>query len=306
MPNLKVRPPLVLLMSVASAACWSASASILPAQAPQDAVAALLGADRAFAAASARTTVIPALTAMFADDVIMQAPGGMRRGKAAATEALRANAANATARLDWAPLRGGISADGQHGFTFGYMTMTPIAGSPVPLKYLAYWVKRDGTWRVAAYKRRPRPAGDVSTAMIAPAVPAQLVPASSDQAVVTGHRLGLVAAEQAFSDEAQRIGLGAAFTKFGWPDAMNMGGPNDAAFVLGNDAIGRSIGAGAPPPGSPVFWSADDAIVASSGDLGVTFGLIKSHTKEGATPPPPAPFFTIWRRIDGVWRYIAE
>lgn len=290
-------------------ACWSASASILSPQAtPQDTVEQLLAADRAFGAAGAKTTLVPALTAMFAPDVIMPAPGGLMRGRAAATDALKANPANASARITWTPLRGGISGDGLHGFTFGYMTMTPATGAGVPLKYLAYWIKRDGQWLVAAYKRRPRPAGEVSTAMLPASLPAQLVTPTADAAAVAAHRAGLVAAEKAFSDEAQRIGIGAAFTSFGWPDAMNMGGPDDAGFVIGNELIGRNIGAASPGNSSPVFWSADEAIVAASGDLGVTFGLIRTHPQPNATapPPPPQPFFTIWRKVNGVWKYIAE
>jgi hypothetical protein len=61
---------------------------------------------------------------MFAEDVIMQAPGvGFARGIAAATEALKANVDNATGRLDWSPVRIGVSGDGRHGFSFGYMTL---------------------------------------------------------------------------------------------------------------------------------------------------------------------------------------
>lgn len=297
-----MKPLVISLCLILGSSVWGVQ---LP---PQDAVNQLLEADRAFGSAGAKTTLIPALTAMFAPDVIMQAPGGMRRGLAAATEALNANPANATARITWAPLRGGISGDGLHGFTFGYMTMTPGAGADVPLKYLAYWIKRDGQWLVAAYKRRPRPAGEVSTAMLPASLPAQLVTPTADAAAVAAHRAGLVAAEKAFSDEAQRIGIGAAFTSFGWPDAMNMGGPNDAGFVIGNELIGRNIGAGSPGNSSPVFWSADEAIVAASGDLGVTFGLIRTHPQPNATAPPtpPQPFFTIWRKVNGVWKYIAE
>ena len=119
----------------------------------------------------------------------------------------------------------------------------------------------------------------------------------------------LTAAEKAFSDEAQKIGLGAAFAKHGSADAMNMGGPNDPAFVIGAEAIGKSVGAGRPADSSSVSWSADSAIVASSGDLGVTFGYIRPNAPAGTSPaPPPIPFFTIWRRANATvpWRYIAE
>lgn len=304
-----MKPLVAALCLIVSSPCWSVSASVLPVQAtPQEAVEQLLAADRTFGAAGANTTLIPALTAMFAPDVIMQAPGGMMRGLAAATDALKANPANAAAKLEWAPLRGGISGDGLHGFTYGYMTMTPVSGAAVPLKYLAYWVKREGKWLVAGYKRRPRPAGDMATTTLPPAVPTQLIQPNANTAALATHRASLIAAEKAFSDEAQQIGIGAAFTRHGWPDAMNMGGPNDAGFVIGNALIGRNIGEGSPTNSSPVFWSADEAIVATSGDLGITFGLIRSHPQPNATAPPrlPQPFFTIWRKVNGVWKYIAE
>jgi hypothetical protein len=91
---------------------------------PRAAADELLAADRAASAASARTTAVPGLTAMFAQDVIMQAPTvGFARGMAAATEALKANPDNLEGRVEWTPVRAGVSADGLHGFTFGFMTL---------------------------------------------------------------------------------------------------------------------------------------------------------------------------------------
>jgi hypothetical protein len=270
----------------------------------------LLAADVAASAASAKTTVIPGLTAMFAQDVIMQAPVvGFARGIAAATEALKGNPDNVTGKVDWIPVRAGISADGLHGFTFGYMTLHRPDGTTAPIKYLAYWVKRDGRWQVAAYKRRLRAAGEVALTVMAPSVPDRLVPASSDPSAWESFKKSVIASEKAFSDEAQKIGLGSAFAKYGTSDAMNMGGPNDAAFLMGSEAIGKSVGAGQPTDSSPVNWSADSAIVASSGDLGVTFGYIRQNAPPAGSPAPaPVPFFTIWRRASPTapWRYIAE
>lgn len=277
---------------------------------PRAAADELLAADLAASAASAKTSVIPGLTAMFAEDVIMQAPGvGFARGITAATDALKANADNTTGKVDWEPVRSGISGDGLHGFTFGYMTLRRTDGTIVPLKYLAYWVKRDGRWQVAAYKRRLRAAGDVALTVLTPSMPEKLVPSSSDPAMRASIVQSLTAAEKAFSDEAQKIGLGAAFAKYGSADAMNMGGPNDAAFVIGADAIGKAVGAGQPTDSSAVSWSAESVIVASSGDFGVTFGYIRSNAPSGTSPAPaPIPFFTIWRRASATapWRYIAE
>jgi hypothetical protein len=197
-----------------------------------------------------------------------------------------------------------VSADGQHGFTFGFMTLHRIDGITMPLKYLSYWVRDHDGWRMLAWKRRPRPAGDVPTAIMPPFVPGPGVAATTDTAAMQDFVASLRAAEQAFSDDAQQIGIGAAFARWGRPDAVNMGGPDDAAWLVGSEAIGAAVGTGDSTTTSPVHWSADDAVVASSGDLGITFGMIRSHDASGS----PIPFFTIWARENpgAAWRYIAE
>jgi hypothetical protein len=275
---------------------------------PETAVEQLLEADRSFSRAGAGRPAVESIPAMFADDIMVPAPGNILvNGKAGAVEALKANPDNLTARVEWAPIRGGISADALHGFTFGYMTMTKTDGSIVPLKYLSYWVKGPNGWRVAAYRRRPRPEGPVSTELMKPSLPDRLVSTSADPGRIKAIGESLGAAEKAFSDEAQKIGVGAAFSKHGRADAVNMGGPKEPGFVFGAEAIGRAVGEGAPTDRSEVAWSADRVVVASSGDLGVTFGMIRilQPRPEG---PAAVPFFTIWRRDSPTqpWRYIAE
>jgi ketosteroid isomerase-like protein len=278
---------------------------------PQNAVNELLAMDRLFAAEATRTTAIPALTSMFADDVVMPtsvpAPG-FARGKAQAAGALRANPANAEGRVQWTPIRGGVSADGQHGFTFGYMTLTTADGKPTPIKYVAYWVKEPAGWRVAVYKRVPADRPPSSRDVLAPALPARLVPPTTDQAAIARHKASLEAAEKAFSDEAQQAGLGPAFAKHGSADAVNVGPRTSPTFVISAAEIGKSVGTGSEGKPSPVAWAADEgSLVASSGDLGVTFGFIRQNT-----PPPggaaAVPFITVWRRADASqpWRYVAE
>lgn len=274
----------------------------------ETAVNQLLDTDRMFSTAGASKPAVESISAMFADDVMVPAPGNVFvQGKAKAIEAMKANPDNLSSRVTWAPMRGGISADAQHGFTFGYMTATRSDGSTLPLKYLAYWVKSGDGWRVAAYRRRPRPEGAVSTAVMKPALPERMTAPSADAAGMARHAESLKAAEKAFSDEAQTIGIGAAFAKYGSADAVNMGGPKATGFVVGSEAIGRSVGEGSPTDRSEVEWSADRVLVASSGDLGITFGRIRLHKPDPGSPGA-VPFFTIWRRdsASGVWRYIAE
>jgi ketosteroid isomerase-like protein len=274
---------------------------------PQAAMTHLLEADRSFAAAAAGKTPVDAISAMFADDVSVPAGTAFVQGKAKAVEALRANPDNLAGAVEWTPVGGGISADGAHGFTFGYMTASKADGSKVPLKYLAYGVKGANGWRVAVYRRRPRAAGQVSTAMMTASLPARMTTPSSDAAMVEQHAASLAAAEKAFSDLAQTVGLQAAFAKNGRDDAINMGGPNVASFIVGAQAISQSVGEAAPTDRSELEWSADRVLVASSGDLGVTIGMIRViKPKEGQ--PAAFPFFTIWRRADPSqpWRYVAE
>lgn len=283
----------------------------VPAASPERAAQALFREDQAFSARAAQLPLADGLAPMFADDVIMPGPPAtLHRGRDAVVAFLRASP-DAAARASWTPIRVGLSADGQHGFTFGFMTLTHADGRTVPLKYMAYWVKGPQGWRVAGYKRARRPEGDAVMTTMAPHLPAALVTPRTEASHLEPLRQSLVAAERAFSDEAQRIGLGPAFVQFGHATAVNMGGPANPSYVAGAEAIGTLVGAGRPPgPPSPVEWSSDVALVASSGDLGISFGFIRPNERPaGSTVTPPGtPFFTIWTRpsVGAPWRYIAE
>lgn len=276
---------------------------------PQSIVDELLAADRAFSVASGTSDVVNGLSAMFADEVLLTYGGGIATGKAAATEALKQNKINTGARAEWTPLRAAISGDGRHGFTAGFMTLHTADGKESPLKYLAYWEKQSAGWRVLAYKRGGAKALPPLTPM-SNLLPAKLVPSSKDATLIEQYRKSLTDAETAFSDEAQKIGTGPAFAKFGSPDAINLGGPDAPTFVIGNAAIGSAVGAGEPAGGSRIHWGPDvKTIVAASGDFGVTVGhIFPNEPGADGKSQPGRPFFTIWSRPapSAPWRYIAE
>jgi len=306
------RPTAALATALFVAACTSmpSGAPSRDSDSPQAAMDELLATDRAYSAASAKTDLVAGISAMFATDVAMSVPGGKLSASAVeATAALRAVPDNAQSRAEWIPVRGGISADGLQGYTWGYMTIVKPDRTTAPAKYLSYWVKRPEGWRVVAYRRRLRPAGEVSLAPVAPSLPARRIPPSSDAALIESYRASLDATERAFSDSAKVIGLGVAFARYGRPDAVNMGAANDAAFVVGSDAIGNTVSGGKPAEPSTLVWAPDRVIVASSGDLGVTIGLIR-ETVPGPDPNAPTvfPFFTVWQRASPAdpWRYVAE
>ena len=271
---------------------------------PSSVAAELLAADRAFATAAARGEPFVALESMLAPDVMMSAPAGrFAHGVADVMAVLRSSPAAVGALLEWTPIRGGVSADGLHGFTYGYTTLTR-ADSTIPGKYLAYWVKSPGGWRVSAYRRARRPPGDVSLGERPPALPPRLV-APGDAAARARYAAELDSTERAFSRDAQPLGLGVAFVRYAADDAMNMGGPDDAAFLFGPAEIGQGVGSG-NTPGTTIVWAPDSVRVASSGDLGVTLGFIT--ITERARAPRRIPFFTVWRRDDvsQPWRFVAE
>jgi hypothetical protein len=268
----------------------------------------LLTVDRAFAAAAEDTNVVDGLVAMLASNVVMPAPGGILvRGRDSVGRVLSGNPANLTSRAVWTPVRAGISADGTHGFTMGYMDVIANDSSVIPMKYLSYWVRDAGGWRVRAFKRGRRPAGGVPGALFPAALPSRLVPPTEDSATMSRFATELAARERAFSDEARRIGLGPAFAAFGSADAMHLGGPNDTAFVVSAAEIAEGIGAG-ETGGATISWGADQVIVASSGDLGVNIGYIVPDPDSTGGPSPRFPFFTVWRRNSpsDPWLYVAE
>src|SRR4029079_9209872 len=102
------------------------------------------------------------------------------------------------------------------------------------------------------------------------------------------------------SDRAQVVGLRQAFRENGREDAIHTWG--EKGFSIGLKAIDANFVEETGP--AKINWSADDAIVASSGDLGVTIGNIRPNDGK----PGGGAFFTIWMRDDPSqpWRYVAE
>lgn len=178
-------------------------------------------------------------------------------------------------------------------FTFGYMTLHKPDSTRVSLKYMAYWLREAGAWRVLAYKRG-RSAGPAPDGRpMAPALLTAMVAVRRDALLVASLQRELMRHEDSFSLTAQRVGLGNAFAMLGSSDAVNMGGAASATYVVGASAIATLV-ARSDMPTSAVTWGADTAFVASSGDLGITFGVIRAKASSaGSDPDAGSSFFTI-------------
>ena len=235
----------------------------------------LLDADRGFSSAAASTDLVTGVSAMFAADVIVPVPGaGFADGLEAAGNVLRRDTLNATSRASWRPVRAGVSADRLHGFTIGYFEVVRADGTVVPGKYLADWIKGADGWRVAVWRRTRRPDGPTDTTTFAHSLPERSVEVTTDSTTLSSHRETLAQAERDCSSEAQVIGIGPAFAKFGRADAMHLGAPANSGFVVGSDSIAASVQLGTPAGTSPVTWGPERVMVASSGDLGISIGYI--------------------------------
>jgi hypothetical protein len=289
---------------VGDAAVVTASGVVDPKQAMDD----LLATDRQFAQLASDRNLVTALSNMFVTNVVLNARGGLARGKDSVLAVINADSLTARSPATWTPVGGGVSSDGQDGYTYGYMTVRRTDGTQQHTKYLAYWVNRPGGWRVAVYRRTLRPEGQPSLAMLPVSLPVAGLP-RGDATTVQRYADELSAAEKAFSNDAQPMGLGPAFFKWGAPDAVNMG-HEVVEFVRGPEAISKAVGSA--PPGGSVTWGPNEVIVSSTGDLGVTIGTIRILTpaqdKSSAMSVRDVPFFTIWRRRTPAdpWRYVAE
>lgn len=175
----------------------------------------LVAADRALGSSSASSSMLDALGTAFADDVTMpDGPRGFAEGRASVLAAIGRDTLAATSRVRWAPVRAGVSGDGSHGFTMGFMEVQRADGTRVPQRYLAYWVRDAAGWRMRVLRRSPRPAGAVDLAF-AGALSAPTSTVSLGAEALATRRAELAATERAFSDSSQTIGLGEAFAFFG-------------------------------------------------------------------------------------------
>ena len=286
--------------SVAAVSIALASVPALAADALPAALTELLADEARLAAAAEALPPAEAIGAMMAQDVRLYARGGPFKGRADAVAALKANPANQGKGVGWRTVKKGISGDGTHGFTFGYLTIAGGDPKTANRRYLAYWIKGPEGWRIAALKQALRQPGEAELASLPVSIPAKPGRAADP----TAARASLIAAEKAFSDRAQVSGIGKAFAENGRSDAINSA-PD--GVKVGAAVIGAAVSGGEDGP-SPVEWSADDAIVAPSGDLGITFGTIRPKQASPPGQPGAIPFFTIWMRDgpDQPWRYVAE
>jgi len=115
----------------------------------------------------------------------------------------------------------------------------------------------------------------------------------------------ILAAEQRFSNLAERKGIRCAFTTYMAEDAVLMRGNK---LVIGAESISTFFADQTVPENDEsLTWKPDFVDVAASGDLGYTYGkyIYSFSDSTGKKVEHAGVFHTVWKRqADGTWRFV--
>lgn len=145
--------PLLCFVLAGLAGCSARPPAPTAAADPAAARAALMAADRAFAAETAGRGLDGWMAHYAADAVRLHMGGPVVQGLDAIRAFDAALFADPTARLTWEPTDGGAFGDGRHGFTTGRSALVRLAGGAADTLYAGVYVTLwrlgpDGRWEV--------------------------------------------------------------------------------------------------------------------------------------------------------------
>jgi len=284
----KLQTTAALLLSLSVQACDPAPDLVA-------ARASLLAAERAYADSSVSGTADIAIVRMLASDgILVSTVPELMRGRDAVRARLSADTIANRTSISWFPVRGDVSADGNHGYTYGYFETRLPDGAIRPGKYSAFWQREvDGAWKVLALRRVGREPSEISY----DAPGGFATPSRARFTGARGHvaalRDSVAATDRAFSDYLAARGAAKAFETFAAPDAAHISA--GVGIVFGPENIAAPL---RDLPADAAFsWAPDLVQVATGGDLAYTTGLV-----EGAFR-----YFSIWQRqADGSWKFVIE
>jgi ketosteroid isomerase-like protein len=276
---------------------------------PSDAEAAhdqLLKADLSRGDSSSRRGYGESLTAPFAGDIVYLRGGlPIVRGKAAARLIAAAESLPANATVRWQPVRADVSQDRRSGYTYGYAIIGAVQPEAPTLRvdrYIAFWRKEQGGWRIAAYAETY---GSAPSPLAVPREAASAVLPNVPMSRAGGALDAIRAADIEFSNDAAKYGTGEAFGRYAAEGAQMFSGAGE--LVTGPGAIAELFG----PliDGSSLVWHPVHGEMATSGDLGFTVGYaVFNGKREDGTPLVRySKYLTVWKRQrDGSWRYVVD
>ncbi|HEV3075696.1 MAG TPA: nuclear transport factor 2 family protein [Thermoanaerobaculia bacterium] len=269
--------------------------------------AALVEAERAFSRLSQREGVRAAFLAYLAEDAILFRPGPVP-----GREFIEARP-SPPVELTWWPVYVEVAASGDLGYTTGPYVLRETGpgqrGETQNGYYVTVWRRQaDGAWKVVADlgATTPPPAGSDAAAgggvehgRIGGGAPGGQ--GLAERAEAAQH--ALLAADRGFGGDATVHGARAAYMGAIADEARCY--RDGAPPAVGREAVGRLLGAYAQRSTS---WEPTAAVVASSGDLGYTYGktAVMGPGRPGRIRQPGL-YFRVWERQgDGPFKIVLD
>lgn len=278
---------LVLLAGGVLGMAGCATVAPAPARPVHDA-SVIVDLEHRFASASRERGARAAFLEFLAEESIVLQPGPVV-GRAAWE-----SAEEMSGTLDWAPDWAEVAADGAMGFSTGPWRLVPAAGADAVAegRYLSVWWREGGRWGVVfdgGFGRRP---GEVALSL------------------ATEPRMGIAGCERGSTTRAgdlQALDGQLSGTPFEphavrvLPRRMDEGALYHAPDIGGARGEAAWEAALRELPDTTQLWPMGGA-VASSGDLGYTYGLSSPALDAAAD----AAYANLWCRSGGEWRLLAQ
>lgn len=274
--------------------------------------AALFAADAAHSALIERLGPVDGLLRVMRGNALYLAAGiNIVQGKQDIRAVLAAAEPDPTHTTLRRTLAGGdVSADGQFGFTFGWIQRTAVSsGSPVTTygTYVSTWAREDDDpFRVTAYYTRVSLTPHIPTRdgfpLLLGGTGAGGVPHPGP---VEQQKRTLLRTDADFAAYSVANGFSPAFPAYAADFVMPYG--RNFFFLLGKQEIADFYAGGTPD--EVLDWTPLYAGSSESGDLGYTVGKsVDTITNpEGSVDRLYSKYLTIWaRQADGAWRFIAD
>lgn len=260
----------------------------------------LVDAERAFARAGTEKGIRDSFLAFIADKGILFRPGPVN-GK----QFLMARPA-APGLLTWQPSFADISGTGDMGWTTGPWEYRQKDPSEQPVgfgQFATVWKKQaDGAWKWVIdhgieHAQPPSPAAEWK-------LPEKFNRSKTEaKADVVATQSALLALEKKFSKAAQSKGMAYAIVEYAADDVRLL--RNNMLPVIGIKEAASTLALTTAK--RPVSWQAVNADVASSGDLGYSYGSYELKADKAGGASEKGNYLRIWKQqANGKWKVVLD
>jgi ketosteroid isomerase-like protein len=271
---------------------------VATAQQQMGALKSVVDAERRFARASVDTNMRDAFLAFFADDGVEFSPGPVNVKETYSQRPSPPKPSPMT--LDWDPVFANVSQAGDMGFTTGRYVLTDnVKKAPAGQGYFfSVWKKQpNGQWKVVLdCGIESPPEGPISHAEAVKSGSVSKYRARG-KVDLEAERKGLLDAEREFSKVSESSSTAEAYARFVDPEArMNRNGTQP---YVGSAAINSHL----KLKKNQSRWQPMKAGVASSADLGYTYGSYESNEAGAPTSTERGYYARVWKRDSkGDWK----